>query len=1011
MHRLPRMGAARRTLLAVAALLSVFATSMYAQTEWSKLSPVQDLAGHDFSVGGAGTSVLRENGLYRIWYSEHSGGANHHIAYATSTDGITWEKHGAVLRQGSWDRQSMYAPCVVNDAGTYKMWYSGHNGRGGHFDIGYATSPDGVAWTKYPSDSPVYRDADVSDGQELHLGSVLRVGDVYHMWLDTWPGVTGTRDIRYATSLNGINWTDRGMVLGTGPHAWDSAQVAWPAVVSRDGLFEMFYVGYDGQGDTAIGYATSTDGMEWRKLDQDLPDGVPALSRGTGFDSEAVGLPTVLLDGSTYEMWYSASDGSARVGYAISTSDDAAPTPGQAWESVAPTQAAFRNSAWSVEVGGLIYTGQGSDPLGNGTMERYDPRTDSWVWLPMSTDIYVRAAAVVAGRIYAFGGNTHGGPLSWAEVFDPAGDSWADISRMPTARNSPAAAAVDGWIYVTGGNVWSRNEGLTVNEAYNVATGRWETRAPMLRPRAKHGSVAINGRVYVVGGEPAAGSYTMVDVYDPSSDSWSTIPDVLSSPRIALGVSTDGRRIYAVGGWNPVTRETEATVDVFDVVTNERAVLPPMGVARTETTAVVTGGHLYVVGGGSTDVVERIAVSPGAIAHQRRTSFTVSLHTGVNLVHVPVKVDGLDNASDLFEALGGSDDVGLIVMLDDAGKFVAFTSDVEPGSPADVALTDSSGAIVVMKRSKAVSFGGGLLATDVALNQGINVIGVPRDGAVATVGEIADLSGDVQRVIREENGRFVAVVSDATDADVTGGAAYIVLARADTTLALDGEAWENAPTAAPTTNIAYNTDASPVFLVEGSLMREDTLDVVNGIDVTVTNMRTGDALTDTAGRSGAGRFATTFLSLGGAEYRVGDTFELRVLDPSGVFGGVRRTQFSITREDMRNGRIGLGALRVSVAPERSALLPNYPNPFNPETWFPYRLSESSDVAIAIYDTPGRVVRRLDLGSRPAGLYESRARAAHWDGRNTLGEAVSSGTYVVELRAGSYRAIRRIVIAR
>jgi hypothetical protein len=104
----------------------------------------------------------------------------------------------------------------------------------------------------------------------------------------------------------------------------------------------------------------------------------------------------------------------------------------------------------------------------------------------------------------------------------------------------------------------------------------------------------------------------------------------------------------------------------------------------------------------------------------------------------------------------------------------------------------------------------------------------------------------------------------------------------------------------------------------------------------------------------------------------------------------------------------LEELGVPVSPE---LLPNYPSPFNPETWFPYRLSESSEVAITIYDTLGRVVRRLDLGSQPAGLYKSRSRAAYWNGRNAVGEAVSSGTYVVELRAGSYRAIRRLLIAR
>jgi Tol biopolymer transport system component len=417
---------------------------------------------------------------------------------------------------------------------------------------------------------------------------------------------------------------------------------------------------------------------------------------------------------------------------------------------------------------------------------------------------------------------------------------------------------------------------------------------------------------------------------------------------------------------------------------------------------------------GATDALGNVTVYAAdttvTIRAQVTTSFTVALHAGVNLLHVPVKVGGLDNASDLYDTLGGSDDVGLIVMLNDAGKFVAFTSGVEPGSPADVALADGSGAIVVMKKSKPVTFTGGLLITDVSLSQGINVIGAPRAGAVATAGAIADLSTDVQRVIREENGRFVAVVSEATDAAVTGGAAYIVLASADATLTLDGGAWKNSAAAAPITNVAYNTDASPVFLVQGSLVREDTLDVVNGIKVTVTNMRTGDTLTDTVGRSsGSGRFATTFLSLGGAEHKVGDTFDLRVVDPSGTFGGVRETQRIITREDMRSGRIDLGAILLSAVPERSTLLPNFPNPFNPETWIPFQLSEASVVTVSIYDAAGERTRTLELGYLPAGTYASRTKAAYWDGTNEIGERVASGVYLYELRAGAFRKTGRMVI--
>ena len=95
-------------------------------------------------------------------------------------------------------------------------------------------------------------------------------------------------------------------------------------------------------------------------------------------------------------------------------------------------------------------------------------------------------------------------------------------------------------------------------------------------------------------------------------------------------------------------------------------------------------------------------------------------------------------------------------------------------------------------------------------------------------------------------------------------------------------------------------------------------------------------------------------------------------------------------------------------PEETSLLPNYPNPFNPETWIPYQLSASADVSISIYAADGRLVRRLDIGHQPVGIYESRSRAAYWDGKNALGEPVASGVYFYTLTAGDFTATRNIV---
>ena len=96
-------------------------------------------------------------------------------------------------------------------------------------------------------------------------------------------------------------------------------------------------------------------------------------------------------------------------------------------------------------------------------------------------------------------------------------------------------------------------------------------------------------------------------------------------------------------------------------------------------------------------------------------------------------------------------------------------------------------------------------------------------------------------------------------------------------------------------------------------------------------------------------------------------------------------------------------------PATTALLPNYPNPFNPETWIPYQLAKPSDVSLTLHDINGRVVRTLDLGHRRAGIYRSRGRAAYWDGKNEFGEPVASGLYFYTLTAGDFSATRKMLI--
>lgn len=111
----------------------------------------------------------------------------------------------------------------------------------------------------------------------------------------------------------------------------------------------------------------------------------------------------------------------------------------------------------------------------------------------------------------------------------------------------------------------------------------------------------------------------------------------------------------------------------------------------------------------------------------------------------------------------------------------------------------------------------------------------------------------------------------------------------------------------------------------------------------------------------------------------------------------------------QRGIANLEQLFTLSLPKKTTLLPNYPNPFNPETWIPYQLAKNSEVSITIYNTRGVIVRELDLGHQPAGFYTAPSRAAYWDGRNAFGEHVASGVYFYQLSTNAVSLLRKMVI--
>ena len=105
----------------------------------------------------------------------------------------------------------------------------------------------------------------------------------------------------------------------------------------------------------------------------------------------------------------------------------------------------------------------------------------------------------------------------------------------------------------------------------------------------------------------------------------------------------------------------------------------------------------------------------------------------------------------------------------------------------------------------------------------------------------------------------------------------------------------------------------------------------------------------------------------------------------------------------------LVAMLPERLPEQTQLLPNYPNPFNPETWIPFVLDEAAEVEISIYKVTSNQVRRLRLGRQNAGEYHTREKAAYWDGRNDAGETMGSGICLYEMRIGDYTSVRKAML--
>ena len=203
-------------------------------------------------------------------------------------------------------------------------------------------------------------------------------------------------------------------------------------------------------------------------------------------------------------------------------------------------------------------------------------------------------------------------------------------------------------------------------------------------------------------------------------------------------------------------------------------------------------------------------------------------------------------------------------------------------------------------------------------------------------------------------------------------------------------------------------NTTPVLALKGSVVDQEVgLNTLN-LRVTVKNLSTSRVVTGITRDEGTGYQLTVVDIETGRAATVGDTLEISAQSPQSLIG-VEPLRYTVTAEDVKRGLIQLPELVIYKIPAETELLRNYPNPFNPETWIPYRLTADAFVTLTIYDGSGRVVRTLEIGHQIAAVYENRSKAIYWDGRNEFGESVASGVYFYTLTADDFSATRKMLI--
>ena len=422
----------------------------------------------------------------------------------------------------------------------------------------------------------------------------------------------------------------------------------------------------------------------------------------------------------------------------------------------------------------------------------------------------------------------------------------------------------------------------------------------------------------------------------------------------------------------------------------------------TATATVTPGGYSYGWGNSTGPITYHFTITPTTSG-----DLVISVPAGVatdaldnqntaSVKHTVTVNMGIPSVSSMFST---SVEPGVFKII------ITFSEAVSGFEQEDLWISSARASITAWEATDNTTF----TATVTATTSGIVSYAVPAGVATDADGNLNTSKSGSRKVDLDPPSVEVSVPTDEQSGafDVTIAFSEQVLNFEQTDVSLAGS------TAHPTITdwtIIYPFSASYRTTYEATITPMTNGTVVITIPADVATDRSGNSNTASDTHSITVSYPDSSRAPASLSGIVLDPTALKTLDPE-----VLEAQLDILRAGSDGSLKYLQAITVlesvlaEMRPEKTVLLTNYPNPFNPETWIPYHLANASDVQISIYDISGALVRQLDLGYRQAGYYTNRSRAAYWDGTNDFGERVATGIYFYQLQADNMSLLRKMLI--